>query len=130
MSKIILFGEAEKGDFFCCHHCRSMDQLLESFGQPPPMSRGIYYAIQALMYEFELLFFRVKEEGYSYQDYFRGLKLLTTQGISLAVSAICAPGVGDAAILDAMRPLCVKCHCIIISNEADLYDFLMSSKVG
>lgn len=128
ISRIVLFGEAERGDFFNYHHCRTLAQLLETFGNPPPESRGIYYAIQALLYDFELLFFRVKEEGYSYQDYFRGLKLLG-QSNYFAPSALCAPGVGDASILDAMRPVCVRHNCIILFNEADLYDYLIASRV-
>lgn len=128
LSKIVLFGEAERGDYFNYHLCSTIPQLMEMFGQPPPMSKGIFYAIQALHYNCELLFFRVKEEGYSYQDYFRGLKILGQQGSRILPNALCAPGVGDASILDAMRPVCIKYHCILIANEADLYDFLMASK--
>ncbi|MFA6916016.1 MAG: hypothetical protein WC222_06440 [Parachlamydiales bacterium] len=123
-ARIILFGEAERGDFYQGHFCRSLGQLLETYGNPPPLSRGLFYGIQALMYEFELLFFRVKEEGYSYQDYFRGLKLLEQPGITNQTSAVCIPGVGDSTIMNAIRPICIKHHCILIFNEADLYDYL------
>lgn len=122
--RIILFGEAEKGDFYQGHLCRSLDQLLETYGNPPPLSRGLFYGIQALMYKCELLFFRVKEEGYSYQDYFRGLKLIDRSEITGSSSALCIPGVGDSTILNAIRPICLKHHSVLIYNEADLYDFL------
>lgn len=124
ITRLILFGEAEKGDFFQGHYCHSLDQLLDMYGQPPPLSKGLYYGIQALLYQCELLYFRVKEEGYSYQDYFRGLKLLEQPGVTNEMSAVFTPGVGDTTILDAIKPLCIKHHCILIFNEADLYDFL------
>lgn len=124
-SQIVFFGEAERGEFcrgYCCH---SLGELLDNLGQPPPLSRGLYYAIQALLYHRELLFFRVQEEGYSYQDYFRGLRWLGQGGISSsAVAALCAPGVGDETILAVMHPICLHFHCLLLTNESDLYDYL------
>lgn len=124
--KIALFGEAERGDFCRCYHCHSTDQLLESCGEPPPESRGIHYGIQALMSEYEILFFRVQEEGFSYQDYFRGIKLLSQICVTFTPIAYCLPGVGDHNILNAIRPLCIRYHSILIANERDLFDFLTS----
>ena len=73
---IFLFGEAEKGDFCTPLVCKSFPQLAETFGNPPEESLGILYAVQALMFDRELIFFRVKEEGFSISDYMRGIKLL------------------------------------------------------
>jgi hypothetical protein len=121
---IALFGEAEKGEYRKAHFCQTVPQLLEDFGQPPPHSLGIYYAIQALLYQRSLIFFRVKEEGFSYQDYLLGLNFLQKNEIFSQLAAICLPGVGDAEIIEAISPVCALYHSILIMNEADLYDYL------
>lgn len=121
---VALFGEAEKGDFRTAYFCRNLAQLMESFGNPPPESRGLYYAVQTLLYQRNLIFFRVHEEGFNYQDYLTGLThLQRSEGIS-EISAICLPGVGDSVILDAIHPICAIYHSILITNEADFYDYL------
>lgn len=121
---IALFGEAEKGDYRTLYFCQTIPQLLDYFGNPPPYSLGLYYAIQALMYHRDLIFLRVKEEGFSFQDYFAGMHLLENQENVPQLSAICMPGVGDAEIIEAITPLCLIYHSVLITNEADLYDYL------
>ncbi len=127
--KIFLFGEAEKGDFCIPHLCRSLPQLAETFGNPPEESLGILYAVQALMYERELIFFRVKEEGFSIPDYMRGLRLLQNKDAFKELAAICLPGVGDAEIIEATGPVCSMHHSILITSEKDLYDYLTHIRV-
>lgn len=121
---VALFGEAERGEYRIAHFCHSVPQLLENLGNPPPYSRGIYYAIQALLYHRDLIFFRVKEEGFSYQDYLLGLALLKKKDIVAHLSAICMPGVGDAEIIEALTPVCVLHHSVLITNESDFYDYI------
>lgn len=121
---IFLFGEAEKGEFCTPQHCRSLSQLVEIFGQPPGESKGILYAVQALLYERELIFYRVKEEGFSLHDYMRGLRLLSNPENQLHLSALCLPGVGDAHILDATQAVCHIHKSFLIIDEKDLYDYL------
>lgn len=121
---VALFGEAEKGEFGSAYLCETLPQLVDSFGNPPEESKGLHYAVQILMYQRELLFVRVKEEGYSFEDYLWGLRALTTQNLIQEITAICLPGVGNAEILDASVPLCQKYHSILLYNEADLYDYL------
>ncbi|MBA3815356.1 MAG: hypothetical protein H0X29_02335 [Parachlamydiaceae bacterium] len=118
-----LFGEAEKGDYRTAYFCHSLDQLLDALGNPPPQSRGLHYAVQALLYHRELIFFRVREEGFSYQDYLLGLNNLKNAALT-RISAICLPGVGDSEIIDAISPICAIHHSILITNEADFYDYL------
>lgn len=123
-SPIALFGEAEKGDFGTAYFFREISQLVDQLGNPPPQSRGVLYAVQALMYQRVLIFFRVKEEGFSKLDYFCGLKLLEREGRQLKLAAICLPGVGDSKIIEAVVPICHLCNSIIITTEPDLYDYL------
>ena len=124
---IFLFGEAEKGEFCTPLHCRSLPQLAETFGNPPEESLGILYAVQALMYERKLIYFRVKEEGFSVSDYMRGICLLENKEAFHDLAAICMPGVGDTEIIEATAPICTLYHSLLITSEKDLYDYLTYS---
>ncbi len=125
---IALFGEAEKGKFHTAYFLEDLAQLMECLGHPPTESRGLFYAVQALMFDHPLIFFRVEEEGYSCQDYFAGLLLLEKQNLITHVAAIFLPGVGDAEIIGAAAPLCRISHSILITTEPDLYDYLSERK--
>lgn len=127
---VALFGEAEKGDYRKPSLCRTVNQLLEVFGNPPLHSRGIYYAIQALLYRHSLLFFRVREEGFSYEDYLLGLRLLQRQTLVTAINAVCLPGVGNSEIIGAMVPVCELYHSLLIIDESDFYDYLTEITAG
>lgn len=121
---VAMFGEAEKGQFQTAYFCKNLPQLEEYLGNPPPESRGLFYAVQALLYERNLIFFRVEEEGFSHQDYFLGLRMLEKNKLLTDVAAICLPGVGNAEILEAATPLCKIHNSFIITTEPDLYDYL------
>ena len=124
---IALFGESEKGRYQTAYYCETLPQLMEYLGHPPPESRGLYFAVQALMYEHRLIFFRVEEEGFSYHDYFLGLKLLEEELLSEELTAICLPGVGDVKLIEAVAPICEENNAFMIISEADLYDYLTSA---
>lgn len=121
---IALFGEAEKGIYNTGYFCENLSQLVEHFGNPPPHTRGLYFAIQALLFHYNLIFFRVMEEGFSPRDYLQGLQLLEKEQSSRRVQALCVPGVGDSEIIQVLIPFCVIHHTIMIMNERDLYDYL------
>lgn len=121
---IALFGEAEKGSFKEGLICNEVTELMDCYGHPPAESSGLYYGIQALLYHYQLIFFRVEHEGFSKQDYFNGVKILSESPFLPSVHAICTPGVGDHTIINALTPLCG----ILIMNEADLYDYLSSCR--
>src|SRR5579872_1379683 len=103
---IFLFGEAEKGEFCTPIYCKSLTQMVDILGHPPQESRAIHFAVQTLLYEREIIFFRVKEEGFSKEDYMRGLKLLQKHEVFASLNAICMPGVGDFEIIKATHPVC------------------------
>jgi hypothetical protein len=124
---IALFGEAERGEFNTAYFCQNLAQLDEFFGNPPPNSKGLYYAVQALLFKRNLVFFRVVEEGFSKQDYLTGVRLLEQQRLISHLDAICVPGVGDPILLNALQPICQQYHSILISSEADFYDYLTSN---
>lgn len=122
---IALFGEAEKGAFKMPHSVSQLSQLVDILGNPPGESEGLFFAIQAILYNRGVLFFRVAEEGFSRIDYLNGLKCLEKEGKPL--TALCLPGVGDPEILAASEPICHMHKSLLITNQKDFYDFLTSS---
>lgn len=120
---IALFGEAEKGDFGTAYFLQSLMQASDYLGNPPPESQGMFYAVQTLLYKRDLLFFRVKEEGFSYQDYFLGLSLLKKQEGVIRLGAIFLPGVGNSEIIDTVLSVCQVFKIIMITTESDMYDY-------
>ncbi len=122
-SALFLFGEAQKGTFCQPKTCHNLLDLCNTYGEPPEESKGLHYAIQALMFDRELIFFRVHEEGYSKEEYMLGFRFLKKHKI-LNLMAICMPGVGDKEILSAATPLCDQYRSLIIIDEKDLYDYL------
>ncbi len=121
---LFLFGEAQSGDFRIPTVCPSLEELLRIFGHPPQGTEGISYAIQTLLFKRDLIFFRIAEEGFNIEDYMAGLRMLRKREIPRKLSAICMPGVGDAAIIDAATCVCHLYHCHLIVTEKDLYDYL------
>ncbi|GAB4189534.1 MAG: hypothetical protein Tsb0015_10270 [Simkaniaceae bacterium] len=121
--KIALFGEAEKGEFGKPLHFQSISDLALTLGNPPEDSQGIHFAIQALMYQREIIFFRVKEEGFSEKDYLLGLKTLE-KNIIKEVAAVGLPGVGSEKIIDISANICETYKRLLITTEKDLYDYL------
>lgn len=118
---IALFGEAEKGQFRKPLVIKTLPQLVDTFGHPPCESRGLVFAIQALLYQREIIFFRVEEEGFSANDYLHGLHHLESVK---KLHALCLPGVGTPGILEACEEVCRKQKSFLITSEQDLYDYL------
>lgn len=121
---VFLFGEAEKGAMCVPCSFHSLIQLMETFGQPPHDTLGIYYAVQVLLYQHELIFFRVREEGLSLGDYMKGLKALKRKDFAKALAALCLPNVSDARLIEEAGDLCSSRHWFLITAERDLYDYL------
>lgn len=121
---IALFGEAEKGEFQRGYLCNQLEELVSLFGNPPAESRGLFYATQAILYHYPLIFFRVKEEGFSKEDYFKGVKILSESELITQVKAICTPGVGDREIMEPLFGLCKTYHQFLITNERDWIDYI------
>jgi len=125
---IALFGEAESGDYGKVHYCQTLPDLVDKLGNPPPESRGLHLAVQSLLYEHDLFFFRVEEEGFSLRDYFEGLMLLKKERkLIRRTAAICLPGVADPELLKAFTKLCDAYRQVMITTEPDLYDYLTNS---
>lgn len=118
---VALFGESEKGQFKKPYILHELPQLVDLLGNPPPESEGLFFAIQALLYKREIIYFRVQEEGFSRSDYLAGFKHLEKVK---KLNALCLPGVGDMEILQASNPLCEIHKSPIISTQKDLFDYL------
>jgi hypothetical protein len=121
---IALFGEAEKGQFHTPYVLNHLPQLIDLLGNPPEESSGLFFAVQALLYDREVIYFRVQEEGFNKTDYMLGFKYLETQEKTKRIHALCLPGVGDHEILGAadISRTIHKTH--LIMTQKDLYDYL------
>ena len=124
---VALFGEAEKGKFKTPYQLKSLPQLMDLLGNPPEESEGLFFAIQALLYDREVIFFRVAEEGFSSSDYFPGFKYLENYEKTKTVNALCLPGVGDIEIINASQAICTIHKSCLITTQKDLYDYLTST---
>ncbi len=125
---VALFGEAERGDFHTAYFVRDLPELADRLGDPPPYSRGILMGIQALLYQCNLIFFRVREEGFSQDDYYNGLELLKENAIVSDLTALGVPGVGDRQLLRASSDICAVYDSILLTSEEDLYDYLTAGE--
>lgn len=123
---VALFGESEKGQFKIPYFLRELPQLMELLGNSPPGTEGLFFAIQSLLYNREVIFFRVQEEGFSKADYILGFKYLQDKEKTKQLHALCLPGVGDTEILQASHPICEKHKSVLITSQKDLYDYLTS----
>ena len=121
-----LFGEAERGQFRKAHILMDLPQLIDVLGNPPEESEGLFFAIQALLFQRELIYFRVEEEGYSDIDYLFGIQQLKESFSTKRLHALCLPKVGEPKILDATRKLCEQHQSLLITTQKDLYDYLTS----
>ncbi|SGA10320.1 hypothetical protein [Chlamydia abortus] len=127
---IALFGEAEKGSYDTAYLCRSTTELYDHLGNGAATTKsGIALAIQALMYNYNVLYFRVREEGYCIDSYFFGLHFLNTQTTLKNITAMGLPGVGDQHIIEASKSLCRKYKSFLLFFEQDLYDLLTFNKI-
>ncbi|MCH9627766.1 MAG: hypothetical protein S4CHLAM2_14090 [Chlamydiales bacterium] len=125
MHTIALFGEAQKGEFETAYHCKNLAQLSDFLGEPPTEeSLGLRFAVQALLFERGVVFFRVKEEGFSTPDYLFGLNFLENKNLFPTISGLCLPGVGCSEIIHATEPVCEMHRSILMVTERDLYDYL------
>ncbi len=118
-SCIALFGEAEKGQLDTVYFCPSLTILFERLGEPPLDTRGLYFAVQTLLYRLPVLFFRVREEGVSVEDYFFGLRLLR----NLDFRALFMPGATESMLIEEGTNLCLERKSLLIVSESDFYDY-------
>lgn len=124
-SVIALFGEAQKGKLEQAYYCQSLRELFEYLGEPPEDAQGLFFAIQTLLFGKPLLYFRVRQEGVSLQDYHYGLQLLNELKPSfIHLQALCLPRCSSSQVIDESITLCKKKGSLLIVQEADFYDYM------
>lgn len=124
LKRIALFGESERGKAGTAYYCDNLPQLMDYLGNPPQESKGLHCAIQALLFNFGLIYFPVQEEGFSHDDYAQGIDLLKYKGLITEIGALCLPGVGNRIILNSVALLCEEHSSILITNQSDFYDYV------
>ena len=122
--KIALFGEAEKGDFCTPLVVSHLSFLADVLGHPPEGSNGLHVAIQTLIFQKDVIYVRVKKEGFSPQDYERGLHELKQNKELYLLSAVCMPGMGDCEIINQALELCQLHKALFMTSEKDFYDYM------
>lgn len=122
---LALFGEAEKGSYDTAYFCHFIEDVYRYLGNKK--TKGLSLATQGLTHGYDILYFRVQEEGYSLDDYFFGLQFLNAHTESLQLAALALPGVGDLYVIEAVRSLCQKYHCLLLVSDQDLYDLVTYS---
>ena len=123
---VFLFGESKKGEFATPVACHSLTDLCHYFGDQEEDSLGISYAIQTLLYNKDLIFCRVHEEGFSRKDYMQGFSLLKQIKPFPYSQALFIPGVGDEELLEEAFNVCFLHKSLLVLTEKDLYDYLLS----
>jgi hypothetical protein len=121
---VALFGEAEKGEFRTAYYINSLPQLIDYLGNPPPGSQALYHAIQAIMLGQSLIFFRVEEEGFSFDDYILGLNFLRNKKLVPKLDAVSCPGLSEPKIIEAAVMICRIHNSVLLARESDLYDYI------
>lgn len=119
--KLVVFGEAERGEWHTPLHITNRADLFSRFGHPPPETRGIQSAIEAILYGHTVIYLRVREEGFSTSDYMQGCDYLAS---APSIKAACLPGVGSPDILARVRSVAR----IILTSQRDLFDYFTSLK--
>lgn len=123
-NSIALLGESEKGRFLYPYFCKNLEELISYLGNPPKDSKGIDFAIQAIMYERDIVYFRVQEEGYFIKDYFQCLEIIKNK--IKKIDAICIPKVSNKEVIEKSSLICKSLSSIIITTKEDLFDYLLS----
>jgi hypothetical protein len=122
---IILFGQAERGRMVTAYPCSTLERLFELFGEPPEGTKGLFFAIQTLLYHEPLLYFRVTEEGISLDEYLHGLQLICQPHFPLQeFRALFLPGVNADCVLEEGYKVCRSKQGLLLVDEADFYDIL------
>ena len=127
-SVIALFGEAEKGVMNTAYYCKSLRELFDYLGEPPSDTHGLFFAVQSILHGMPLIYFRVHEEGVSFDDYVVGMRQLrdcTTAFIRL--QALFLPGVGSNNLIEEGLVLCRERKSLLIVTESDFYDYMTES---
>lgn len=124
--QIAIFGQSEKALPWSLSEIRSLPELIDKVGHPPADSCGLIIAIQSLMYEKEVLYYCVAEEGLDPEDYQRGLTDLLSRPKHYNLEAIALPGVSDPLILEEAKKVAKVHPCSLIIGEKDLFDITHS----
>lgn len=117
---IALFAESDQGPFKTFNHINSVSSLYSIAGNLRNNS-AYKLVFSALEMGYDVLFWRVTEEGMDTPSYLEGLSQLRK---THHIIACYLPGVSEAPVLLKLEQLCKEKKSIILMQEPDLYDLL------
>lgn len=121
---LFIFGESEKGVLCRPTLCNTIVDLFQNFGHPPEGANGLFCATQTVLMKKPCVFFRVKEEGYSLDDYLKGLDILKNDWKGVTLQGIGIFGCSDKDVIEKTERLCLQRRSLILINQSDLFDIL------
>jgi hypothetical protein len=121
---ILIFGESKGGDFQKPLLFRTLPELSQSLGEPAKNSSGIHLAVQALLCNQNVLYYKISEEGSNPDQYLLGFKHLEKYPPEIPISATLLPGVSSPEILTLANHFISHTNSLLLFTEKDLYDLL------
>src|SRR3989344_8808919 len=116
---IAIFSNSSNGEFNKPYVFDNLENIFLSLGISKK-NIGIDFAVNSIFKKNKIIFFRVKEEDVSTEDYFFGFDYLKNEILSL--DAIFIPNVGSSHIIEASLKICNIFKSILIINQNDFYD--------
>ncbi len=121
---IVIFGESKGGDFQKPLLFNTLPELSQALGEPTQNSSGIHLAVQALLLNQRVLYYKVSEEGFNPDQYLLGFKLIEKYPPEKSISAALLPGVSSSEILTLAKEFSAHTGLLLLFTEKDLYDLL------
>lgn len=123
---ITVFGETEKGTFETFYTIQSLDEAFEKLGSPLPNTEALQFSLQILGAHQPILFYRVPEEGFSFDAYAKGLHEIRDHPDSYPIQALFMPGLSDPKLIDEAKQLCEMQKAILLITDKDFQDYKYS----
>lgn|SRR3989338_4363988 len=123
---ISIFGESEKGEYEKFYPIADLAEAFEILGSPPKETEALQFSLQILGASQPILFFRVKEEGFSFDSYAKGIELLKVNSGPFTIQALFMPGLSDPNLIEKAREACEKHQAVLLITDKDFQDYKYS----
>lgn len=125
MPGVIVFGEASRGVWGQMSSCSELLDLYQIYGEPTEGSLGLYWAIQALLKGKECLYWRVRQESLSLEDYHLGLNQLSSLSLE-TWEGLFLPNMSESSVIEHAAAYCRQKQKLLLMDPLDLQDWLLN----